>query len=114
MLSARNGRTRRVAAAAAAVALGASVLTGTGVANAAEEPGTGELTTQSLESFTGSLSEGSSTDAGDTQTTGSLDNPVVQAGGVLLLGLAVSAALAIGAGIQGGAFNDGIPGLPLP
>lgn len=94
-----NSRRTAIVAAAAAVALGAASLTG--VANAAE---TGETT--------GSLSGISS---GEDAGTGSLtsdsvgdffENPAVQAGGVLVLGLGVAAALAIGAGIQGGAFND--------
>lgn len=97
-----NSRRTAIVAAAAAVALGAASLTG--VANAAE---TGETT--------GSLSGISSDDSGEDAGTGSLtsdsvgdffENPAVQAGGVLVLGLGVAAALAIGAGIQGGAFND--------
>ncbi|MCT2122576.1 hypothetical protein [Dietzia cinnamea] len=47
-------------------------------------------------------------------TGGSLDNPVVGAGLILLAGLGVSAALAVSAGIAGGAFElPQIPGLPF-
>lgn len=106
-------RPGKLATAVAVVALGASTVTGTGVASAqtGKEDG-GVIDTSSLENLTGSLSGDGEGDG--EQGTGSLDNPAVQAGGVLLLGLAVSAALAIGAGIQGGAFDNGIPGLPLP
>ena len=45
---------------------------------------------------------------------GSLDNPIVGAGLVLLAGVGVSVALAVGAGFAGGAFElPEIPGLPL-
>lgn len=98
-------RPGKLATAVAVVALGTSTLTGTGVANAQTGGGDeGTIGTASLENLTGSLSG----DEGE-EGSGSLDNPAVQAGGVVLLGLAVSAALAIGAGIQGGAFDNGIP-----
>lgn len=91
-----NSRRTAIVAAAAAVALGAASLTG--VANAAENSDT-----------TGSLSGISSGENG-LSSEGSIEsfigNEMVQAGGVLILGLGVAAALAIGAGIQGGAFND--------
>lgn len=93
-----NSRRTAIVAAVAAVALGAASLTG--VANAAE---TGETT--------GSVSGLSSEDNGSFGSSESsvedfFETPAVQAGGVLILGLGVAAALAIGAGIQGGAFND--------
>ena len=45
---------------------------------------------------------------------GSLDNPIVGAGLVLLAGVGVSVALAVGAGFAGGAFElPDIPGLPF-
>ncbi|EFV92045.1 hypothetical protein G6030_04155 [Dietzia sp. E1] len=45
---------------------------------------------------------------------GSLDDPVVGAGLVLVAGLGVSVALAVSAGIAGGAFElPQIPGLPF-
>lgn len=45
---------------------------------------------------------------------GSLENPVVGAGLVLVAGLGVSVALAVSAGIAGGAFElPQIPGLPF-
>lgn len=45
---------------------------------------------------------------------GSLDNPIIGAGLVLLAGVGVSIALAVGAGVAGGAFElPEIPGLPL-
>lgn len=95
-----NTRRTTIVAAAAAVALGAASLTG--VAHAAETE-------------TGSLDGISSEEGGSEEGTGSLssdsvgeffESPAVQAGGVLVLGLGVAAALAVGAGIQGGAFND--------
>jgi hypothetical protein len=98
-----NSRRTAIVAAAAAVALGAASLTG--VANAA---GASDETT-------GSVSGISSDGGGANADTGSLtsdsvgeffESEAVQAGGVLILGLGVAAALAIGAGIQGGAFND--------
>ncbi|HJC60984.1 MAG TPA: hypothetical protein H9755_11765 [Candidatus Dietzia intestinigallinarum] len=53
------------------------------------------------------------TDAGSS-AAGSLENEFVQVGLVLVAGLGVSAALAIGAGIAGGAIElPQIPGLPL-
>ena len=45
---------------------------------------------------------------------GSMDNPVVGAGLVLLAGVGVSIALAVSAGIAGGAFElPQIPGVPF-
>ncbi|MDZ4235944.1 MAG: hypothetical protein U1C73_19790 [Dietzia sp.] len=44
---------------------------------------------------------------------GSLDNPIVGAGLIILAGVGVSIALAVGAGVAGGAFPlPQIPGLP--
>lgn len=44
---------------------------------------------------------------------GSLDNPIVGAGLLILAGVGVSIALAVGAGVAGGAFPlPQIPGLP--
>lgn len=94
-----NSRRSAIVAATAAVALGLGSLTG--VANAADDTTTGSLS-------------GISSDEDSSESFGSSDgsvesffaNDAVQAGGVLVLGLGVAAALAIGAGIQGGAFND--------
>ena len=91
-----NSRRTAIVAAAAAVALGAASLTG--VANAAE---TGE-TTGSLSG----ISSGENALSSEGSVEAFIGNEMVQAGGVLILGLGVAAALAIGAGIQGGAFND--------
>ena len=92
-----NSRRTAIVAAAAAVALGAASLTG--VANAADAP----------DDATGSVS-GLSSNENTLSADGSVEdffgNEIVQAGGVLILGLGVAAALAVGAGIQGGAFND--------
>ncbi|MFN3600291.1 MAG: hypothetical protein ACK4UY_02745 [Dietzia sp.] len=45
---------------------------------------------------------------------GSLDNPIVGAGLIILAGVGVSIALAVGAGVAGGAFElPQIPGLPF-
>lgn len=54
------------------------------------------------------------TTGGQALLTGSLENPAVQAGLVLVAGIGVSIALAVGAGLQGGAFElPQIPGLPF-
>lgn len=46
--------------------------------------------------------------------SGSLDNPIAQAGLLLVAGVGVSIALAVSAGVAGGAFElPLIPGLPL-
>ncbi|WP_216692962.1 hypothetical protein [Dietzia psychralcaliphila] len=45
---------------------------------------------------------------------GSMDNPIVGAGLIILAGVGVSIALAVSAGVAGGAFElPQIPGLPL-
>lgn len=111
MQAPRYGRSTRMVAAATALSVGATLLTGVPAASA-QGTDTGNTDTEksgtaSLESITGSVSND-----GTDDSQGSLDNPVVQAGGLILLGLAVSAALAISAGIRGGAFANGIPGLP--
>lgn len=102
-----NSRRTAIVAAAAAVALGAGSLTG--VANAADGGADNGNDTVATGSVSGLSSEdnanngaGSSSDSVEKF----FDNEMVQAGGVLILGLGVAAALAIGAGIQGGAFND--------
>lgn len=94
-----NSRRTAIVAVAAAVTLGAASLTG--VANAEAATGDG----------TGSVSGISSDDEGafgssESSVADFFGDPIVQSGGVLILGLGVAAALAIGAGIQGGAFND--------
>lgn len=98
-----NPRRTAIVAAAAAVALGAGSLTG--VANAAPEPGAGGGT-----GSVSGISSNENAENGKDNPSGSVEkffaDPLVQSGGVLLLGLGVAAALAIGAGIQGGAFND--------
>lgn len=54
------------------------------------------------------------TTGGQALLSGSLENPAVQAGLVLVAGIGVSIALAVGAGLQGGAFElPQIPGLPF-
>lgn len=95
-----NSRRTAIVAAAATVALGAASLTG--VANA-EDADTG--------ADTGSVSAISNDgEGGFGSSEGSVKDffgdPIVQSGGMLIVGLGVAAALAIGAGIQGGAFND--------
>ena len=50
----------------------------------------------------------------EASATGSLENEMLQVGLVLIAGLGVSIALAVGAGLQGGAFElPQIPGLPF-
>lgn len=50
----------------------------------------------------------------EASVAGSLENEVVQAGLVLIAGIGVSIALAVGAGVAGGAFElPQIPGLPF-
>lgn len=50
----------------------------------------------------------------EASVSGSLEDPAIQAGLVLVAGLGVSIALAVGAGLQGGAFEiPQIPGLPF-
>lgn len=93
-----NSRRTAIVAAAATVALGAASFTG--VANAAENTdATGSLSGISNE-------EDSSFGSSEGSIQDFFGNEAVQAGGVLFLGLGVAAALAVGAGLQGGAFND--------
>lgn len=95
-----NSRRTAIVAVAATVALGAASFTG--VANAAENTdATGSLSGVSAE-------DGSGENAGSAEGSVAefFGNDAVQAGGVLVLGLGVAAALAVGAGLQGGAFND--------
>lgn len=94
-----NSRRTAIVAVAAAVALGAASLTGVANAEAATGDGTGSV---SAISSGGEGAFGSS----ESSVADFFADPLVQSGGVLLLGLGVAAALAIGAGIQGGAFND--------
>lgn len=50
----------------------------------------------------------------DSSASGSLENEFVQAGLILAAGIGVSIALAVGAGVAGGAIElPQIPGLPL-
>ena len=96
-----NSRRTAIVAAAAAVALGAGSLTGVANAEAGPGEGTGSVS---------GISSNENSENGKDNPSGSVEkffaDPLVQSGGVLLLGLGVAAALAIGAGIQGGAFND--------
>src|SRR5699024_9466987 len=53
-------------------------------------------------------------DSPGSSASGSLENEIVQSGLVLVLGLGVAAALAVGAGVAGGAIEvPPIPGLPV-
>lgn len=57
---------------------------------------------------------GSDSAEGAASAEGSLENPIIGAALVLLVGVGVSAALAVGAGVAGGAFElPEIPGLPF-
>lgn len=96
----------RTGSVVAAVALAAATTVAAAPAHAA--PATAPVTTAE----TGVVQYDAT--GGDALLTGSLENEMVQVGLVLIAGIGVSIALAVGAGLQGGAFElPQIPGLPF-
>lgn len=94
----------RTAALASAVALSAAAVTAA-PAYAAPAPAAQTGLVQYAETTPG---------AGTGSAEGSLENNIVQVGLILVAGIGVSIALAVGAGVAGGAIElPQIPGLPF-
>lgn len=93
----------RTGSLAAALALTAAATVAVAPANAA--PATSPAETATVQY---------ATTGAEASATGSLENEAIQAGIVLIAGIGVSIALAVGAGVAGGAIElPQIPGLPL-